>query len=241
MHLTVGMQVLRGTLGRRTRALLVPALVLVLGACAEDGTSLITNSVDNAPVQASGDGSETPAVPGESLQARLARLEYDLAQLKLDYSVVRPSFERLVAREEELMQRIAAVEAQADPITTASIRPSAPPAVPPEERAPKPAAAAPSAPPSPSTAVTAPVGLHLASYRSRAKLAEGWQELLAAHPAELSGMNVRVQRIDTGEGGVFQRLVAGPVNSRTAADGLCQALSAQGVYCKPLDFVGDAL
>jgi cell division septation protein DedD len=215
---------------------------LLLAACAQTpGASDITTASIGSPapvVQA-----DLPSnIPGETMEARLARLEYDLAQLKLDYSIVRPSFEQLVSREGELDQRMAALESALGPIT-ASVPKAAPkPAQSMPAAAPKPAITEPAPQAAnPQTSSAAAVGLHLASYRTLDRLKEGWAELKAAHPSELTGLDVRIQRIDTGKNGVFRRLLAGPINSRTAADGLCQALSAKGVYCKPVTFSGSAL
>lgn len=217
-------------------------LSLLFAACAQTSdTSDITTASIGSPA-ASVEAGLPSNIPGETMEARLARLEYDLAQLKLDYSIVRPSFEQLVSREGELDQRMAALESALGPIT-ASVPKAAPKPMPAKpEAASKPADSA----PAPRAAKSEPsgagaVGLHLASYRTLDRLKEGWAELKAAHPSELTGLEVRIQRIDTGKNGVFRRLLAGPVNSRTAANGLCQALSAKGVYCKTVTFSGSAL
>ncbi|CDO61166.1 Bll4755 protein [Candidatus Phaeomarinobacter ectocarpi] len=218
------------------------AASLLLAACAQtpDTSDITTASIGSpAPVVQA----DLPSnIPGETMEARLARLEYDLAQLKLDYSIVRPSFEQLVSREGELDQRMAALESALGPIT-ASVPKAAPKPMPakpaaapkPAKATPAPRAAAPAAP------ASSAIGIHLASYRTLDRLKEGWAELKAAHSSELTGLDVRIQRIDTGKNGVFRRLLAGPVNSRTAANGLCQALSAKGVYCKTVTFSGSTL
>lgn len=214
--------------------------VCLLAACTQTpGTSDITTSSIGTPASAGSTLSDLPpSVPGEDLEARLARLEYDLAQLKLDYSIVRPSFEELVSREAEVTERLAVIEGALGPLT-ASIPQARKPTA---KAAPSPSRPAVTAPASPAAVATSgAVGLHLASYRNLDRLKEGWAELKATHPAELTGLEVRVQRIDTGKNGVFRRLLAGPVNSRTAADGLCRALSAKGVYCKTVTFSGSAL
>ena len=219
----------------RARRWALPGVALLLAACAQgdhagyagiDGSPVTTGSLSQAR-------GATPPVPGEDLEARMARLEHDLAELKLDYSVVRPSFERLVAREEMLTQRVSALELDqpdAGPFTASIPAASAPPVQ--------------SAPPD-ANATTAgqqsPIGLHLASYRSRGRLESGWATLKADNPAQLGGMTVRIQRIDTGSEGVFERLIAGPVASRAAADEVCGALKANGVYCMPMPFEGAPL
>lgn len=214
--------------------------VSLLAACAQtpETSDIVTSSI-GAPASGSGAVADLPpSVPGEGLEARLARLEYDLAQLKLDYSIVRPSFEELVSRESELTQRLAVIEGALGPVT-ASIPRTQKPATKAQPPSPKPATTVPAT--TTSAVPAGAVGLHLASYRNLDRLKEGWAELRTSHPAELSGLEVRVQRIDTGKNGVFRRLLAGPVNSRTAADGLCRTLSAKGVYCKTVTFSGSAL
>ncbi|MGD1934287.1 MAG: SPOR domain-containing protein [Candidatus Phaeomarinobacter sp.] len=215
----------------------------MLAGCAQgpDASDITTASI-SVPVTTSTNADLPPSVPGEGLEARLARLEYDLAQLKLDYSIVRPSFEQLVSREADVSERLSALEGALGPITTASVPTPRKPAnagVKPAQPAAIPKSVSPKA--ASTTSAPGEVGLHLASYRTLDRLKEGWVELKTAHPAELSGLKVRVQRIDTGKSGVFRRLLAGPVNSRTAADGLCRTLAAKGVYCKAVTFSGNAL
>jgi len=214
--------------------------VFLITACAQtpETSDIITSSI-GAPASGSGAVADLPpSIPGEGLEARLARLEYDLAQLKLDYSIVRPSFEELVSRESDLTQRLAVIEGALGPVT-ASIPQPRKPATKVTPLSSKPATTDPVT--TASVTATGAVGLHLASYRNLDRLKEGWAELRTTHPAELSGLEVRVQRIDTGKNGVFRRLLAGPVNSRTAADGLCRTLSAKGVYCKTVTFSGSTL
>lgn len=200
------------------------------GTDAAAGNNIITSST--------GPDALTPPIPGESLEARLARLEHDLAEMKLDYSVVRPHFERLVEREAELASRVEALEQALGGFTASIPQRNTSPR---RDTAPAAATAAPAAaadkPGSRETASTAPLGLHLASYRSRERLKAGWQELKSRFPAELGRMQVRVQRITT-KSGTFDRLIAGPVTSRTQAEGLCRALAARGTYCKPMPFEG---
>lgn len=212
--------------GLTASVLIALAITPALTGCAPSDSSVITGSI-GAPDAGTSPDATTPAIPGEGLEARMARLEYDLAELRLDYSIVRPDFERLVARETDLAGRIEALELASGPLTASF------PSQRQEAASPRRDAIA--------TAAGEGVGLHLASYRSRDRLVEGWNDLRAAHPAELGALTVRIQRIDTGEGGVFQRLVAGPVTSRTRADGLCRTLSARGVYCKTLPYTGDTL
>lgn len=236
-----------GRTARTSVPALIAALTLSLGlaACTElTGTDpIITSSAGPGTTTSPADPALLPsAVPGETLEQRLARLEFDLAQLKLDYSVVRPSFEQLVEREENLKSRVAAVESALGPFTAsipAATGRTTPAPAPRKTPAPAPARST-KAQPVTTSSVPGEMGLHLASYRSLDRLKEGWAELKAKHPAELTGLNVRIQRINTGSNGVFQRLIAGPVTSHTAADGLCRTLSSKGVYCKPMGFTGDA-
>jgi len=200
------------------------------------------------PTTASGDGAQAglPApIPGESLVARVARLEGDLAGLRLDYSSTQPQLDTLEATDADLTARVAALEAAMRILVPTVRTPSAAAS----KRRPASAAPAPAAAAKAAAATDAPiggaassqVGVHLASYKSRARLAQGWAYLADAHAAELAGLDARIARIDTGESGVFMRLLAGPIASREAAGSLCTTLTTQGVYCRIVPFSGDPL
>lgn len=82
--------------------------------------------------------------------------------------------------------------------------------------------------------------LHLASYRSDAAAARGWEALRASAPTALEGLSPRIEVVDLGgEQGVFRRLKAGPLPNRDDAEARCALLQAAGLYCRPTDFTGE--
>ncbi len=86
------------------------------------------------------------------------------------------------------------------------------------------------------------LSVHLASYRSAATAQAGWEQLFAAAPAVLNGLEPRLERVDLGpDKGEFLRLKAGPVGSRAEANAVCDTLRAQGRYCALDAFNGEAL
>lgn len=64
----------------------------LLGACAAPGQNQSASAGD------------------ETLAERVDRLERDLANLRIDYSIVRPAMERIVASEDGLEARLNAIE-----------------------------------------------------------------------------------------------------------------------------------
>ncbi|MBI4182717.1 MAG: tetratricopeptide repeat protein [Proteobacteria bacterium] len=99
------------------------------------------------------------------------------------------------------------------------------------------ALARPSAPaPAAVQAPARPVGLgvHLASYRSRAGAEKGWADILAAQKDLLGAFGPVINRVDLGPGkGVFFRLKVGPLASPAAAQDLCVKLRARKLFCQP--------
>ncbi len=82
--------------------------------------------------------------------------------------------------------------------------------------------------------------VHLGSYRSPGRAMRGFAELARKAP-DLAGLRARVEQVDLGPGkGVFERLKAGPLTSRAAAEALCGKLHTAGLYCSPADFTGRA-
>lgn len=169
----------------------------------------------------------------ESLEERVDRLERDLAELRIDYSMVRPAMERLVLAEDSLDDRVARIEDAFGPATaslgqsgklparSAEMNPVSEPADP----APKQAAA-------PKTGIA--YGIHLASYRDEKNARAGWEEIKTAHARELSGLEPYIRLFDAGKDGTYRRLLAGPVSSRADADALCQELKQTGLWCQTL-------
>ena len=81
-------------------------------------------------------------------------------------------------------------------------------------------------------------GVHLASYRQRSSLENGWAVLRATHSDLLAGMQFRVSETTVPGQGTFYRLVAGPFPDPDIADRACQAIEAGGGFCKVVDFDG---
>ena len=77
------------------------------------------------------------------------------------------------------------------------------------------------------------IGVHLASYRSRANAQAGWATLSGRHGDLLGGLAAQLETLDLGEfGGQYYRLKAGPLADDQTARSLCAALRARQVYCE---------
>lgn len=191
-------------------SILVVSLAIALSACA--GTNSTTASSNSYEGNASAE---------ETLAERVDRLERDLATLRIDYSVVRPSMERIVSSESGLEARLQAIEGAFGPIT-ASISPEAT-----EVPAYRPPAA--SALPS--------VGIHLASYRDKENVERGWDELVAGHGDLLSDLNLKIVDYRSAHDGLYRRLVAGPVDP-AGAESRCASLKDRGIWCQVVTLKG---
>lgn len=222
---------------RRWLFLVLLGGALSLGACAgqHDVTGASSASKPVAGYQRLGTEKET-------LEERVNRLEQDLAELRIDYSVVRPAMEKLVFSENSLDRRLNRIESAFGP-ATASLGLEGDTA-----RAPSPAKASQS---SPETAamprmdpvrdeMKAPVtaaagfGIHLASYRGKAAAMEGWSKLQQSYKSTLASYRPIIHRFDAGKDGTYQRLLAGPLSTQAAAESLCASLKKQGAWCQVL-------
>ena len=74
--------------------------------------------------------------------------------------------------------------------------------------------------------------VHLASYRSRKDAERGWSQLRRAHKAELSSLQSEISETNLGTKGIFFRLKAGPLQDKSAADGLCRQLKSRRQFCE---------
>ena len=74
------------------------------------------------------------------------------------------------------------------------------------------------------------VYIQLGSYRSTDGAATDWKKLKQKHPELLKGLDMRTQRVDLGEKGVFNRLQAGKVSEARAKE-ICDALKADAGNC----------
>lgn len=75
------------------------------------------------------------------------------------------------------------------------------------------------------------IAVHLASYKNPDNAEDGWRALMAANRDQLGDTRPLIRRVDLGARGVFYRLHAGPLESRTRADSICRSLKQRGVYC----------
>lgn len=177
---------------------------------------LVASCTAQPTAQSSGYGAI--GTDAETLEQRVARLERDLAEMRIDYSVVRPAMERLTSDERGLEARLDAIESAFGPIT-ASISPA-------ETQTP--------AYQVPATGGFPAFGLHLASYRDLENVNRGWRELQSAHSDLLSGLELKVTEFRSRHDGVYKRLVAGPVDPATA-ESLCMSLKDRGVWCQAVE------
>ena len=76
--------------------------------------------------------------------------------------------------------------------------------------------------------------VHLASYKSKRDADRGWVQLKRAHRGLLGSLNSEVSQVNLGPGkGVFYRLLAGPLDNKQAASGLCRKLKSKRQFCEP--------
>lgn len=176
-------------------------------------------------------GCATAGPPVEDpVAARLERVERDVAALRARMDALQPGMERLLGIEGDirvLLERLSTVPGAAPPATV-------PPVIVPPVIAP-PAAADPLDPMRGADAHA----LHLASYRERQQVDDGWRRLVARFPDLLGGLAPRVVGIDFGDGrGTFYRLKAGPLPDAAAAEAACRRIRSGGEFCDATDFSG---
>lgn len=78
--------------------------------------------------------------------------------------------------------------------------------------------------------------LHLSSLRSEEAAKREWNDLQQTYPGPLGSLKAEIRRTELGEKGVFYRVLAGPLPSRSAAKEACAALKAKNLrqYCRVL-------
>lgn len=77
------------------------------------------------------------------------------------------------------------------------------------------------------------IKVHLASYRSLKRGKQGWEKVRTAHNGLLGQLGHGLVRVDLGAGmGVFYRLLAGPLDSESAARQVCSSLKTKGEFCE---------
>lgn len=80
------------------------------------------------------------------------------------------------------------------------------------------------------------VMLHLASYKREANLEPSWTRLQNRYRTELGGLGHVGKSVSIPGKGDFTRLLAGPLDSRAQAAGLCRQLKAKGQYCAVMSY-----
>ena len=74
-------------------------------------------------------------------------------------------------------------------------------------------------------------GLHLASYKKKARAEKGWVSLKKTFASELKGLNPDYPQITLPDKSTFHRVVAGFFSSKARAQQQCKALKAKYQYC----------
>lgn len=74
-------------------------------------------------------------------------------------------------------------------------------------------------------------GLHLASYRKKARAEKGWDNLKKTFATELKGLSPDYPQITLPNKGAFYRIVAGFFPEKARAQQQCKALKAKYQYC----------
>lgn len=223
--------------------LLASALGAVLAGCAASGDQTLTSASTSDPIDY-----QSLGTPNETVEARLDRLENNIADLRIEYSVMGPAIQQVVARNEQQEQRLAAFEEAFGPLT-ASINRSAP--LPTLNKS----AVAPDTSMKPITELSElrgvsldasdrgngpKWGVHLESYRSIEAARKGWKELQASYPDLLAGLDMETTIFDAGDKGIYLRLLAGSFNDRQDARNLCTAFAKRATWCEVLNLASSA-
>jgi cell division septation protein DedD len=85
--------------------------------------------------------------------------------------------------------------------------------------------------PTQTAAVTGAYRIQLAAVKSETAAKAAWVKLSKRHFEQLSGMSLRVEKVDRGADGVLYRVQAGPVADRAAAQDLCAQLKSKDQPC----------
>ena len=75
------------------------------------------------------------------------------------------------------------------------------------------------------------IGVQLAAFRSRSNAERGWQTLSEKYAHLIGDLQPYYIVVDVPGKGEFHRLVAGPLDSRSEANSLCQSLKSEGAGC----------
>ena len=74
-------------------------------------------------------------------------------------------------------------------------------------------------------------GLHLASYKKKARAQKGWDSLKKTFARELKGLNPDYPQVTLPNKGAFYRIVAGSFPNKARAQQQCKAIKAKYQYC----------
>lgn len=189
----------------------------------------------------------------ETVEERLNRLERDLAEMRIQYSGIKPELDKVAERGSALDQRLAAMEQAFGPVTASiskeqrvedkasltqtgndmplSITPKTVFTAPAKTAAPKPQAAA---TPQIAQPHAGGWGAHLGSFREMQNAKRGWQEIRAANGDLVAGRKAVALNFEMPANGTFQRVVIAPLASREEAVRLCSAFKQRGTACNVL-------
>jgi hypothetical protein len=200
--------------------------------------------------------SKVAAMSDSELRGRVAALDQQLQAIRSEMNETRPSVDRLVRMEGDIRQLVTRLTqlsgpggaAPPPPAMASDARKAAPTKAAEKSAKPMPAAAMPE--PAPVAALepdalfadTAQFAVHLASYRSELRAAQGWREYRQHFKPLLETLQPRVLGIDFNDGrGLFFRLKGGPFPTKAAAQTVCDAIHERGEYCKVEEFTGTPL
>ncbi|HEX9446590.1 MAG TPA: SPOR domain-containing protein [Dongiaceae bacterium] len=75
------------------------------------------------------------------------------------------------------------------------------------------------------------IRVQLAAVKSEAAAKVTWAKLQKTHPAQLGKLDLIVEKVDKGAGGIFYRVQAGPLSDKTTAKSICTELAKQNQAC----------
>ncbi len=85
--------------------------------------------------------------------------------------------------------------------------------------------------PTQAAALTDGFRVQLAAVKSGEAANAAWTKLTKTHSEALNGLLLKVVRVDLGAAGIFYRVQAGPLEDRSAAEGVCSQLKLQSQPC----------
>jgi cell division protein FtsN len=73
--------------------------------------------------------------------------------------------------------------------------------------------------------------LQIGSYKSEEEAADAWSAAKRAHATIFEGLSPDVKKVDLGDKGTWFRLRVAPFEDKSAANGTCDRLKAEGGTC----------